>query len=62
MKIHRMLAATALTTLCLVPAICFAASKAEIDQRVAATLTQFNALSPANQSLGRKAAGMLVFP
>lgn len=40
----------------------FADTKAEIDANVAKTLTQFNALNPANKSLANKAAGMLVFP
>jgi lipid-binding SYLF domain-containing protein len=63
MKINTILATTALTMFFLGSAASsIAATKAEIDQRVAATLTGFNALSPANESLGKKAAGMLVFP
>ncbi len=63
MKINNVLAMTTLTIFCLGAAtISVAATKAEIDQRVTATLTEFNALTPANQSLGKKAAGMLVFP
>jgi lipid-binding SYLF domain-containing protein len=63
MKIYNVLATTALTILCLGAATAsIAATKAEIDQRVAATLEEFNALSPANESLARKATGMLVFP
>ncbi len=63
MKISNALAMTALTILCSgAAATSVAAIKAEIDQRVTATLTEFNALTPANQSLGKKAAGMLVFP
>jgi lipid-binding SYLF domain-containing protein len=63
MKIKTILATTAPTMLCLGSAASsIAATKAQIDQRVAATLTGFNALTPANESLGKKAAGMLVFP
>jgi lipid-binding SYLF domain-containing protein len=39
-----------------------AASKAEINQHVAATLTQFHGLNSANKGLVGKSAGMLVFP
>lgn len=39
-----------------------AASKAEIDANVAATLTEFYATSNAGQKLAQQAAGMLVFP
>ncbi len=63
MKMNNLLAMTTLTMLCLgAAATSVAATKAEIDQRVAATLTEFNALTPANESLEGKAAGMLVFP
>ena len=63
MKVNKTLAMTALTILCLgAAATSVAATEAEIDQRVTATLAQFNALTPANESLGKKAAGMLVFP
>ena len=63
MKISNILATTTLTMVCLgAAATSVAATKAEIDQRVAATITEFNALNPANESLGKKAAGMLVFP
>src|ERR1700722_18209637 len=40
----------------------FAATKTQINRRVSASLLQFNAINPANQALGNKAAGMLVFP
>ena len=40
----------------------FAATKAEINRKVSASLLQFNAINPANKTLGDKAAGMLVFP
>src|SRR6185369_12620785 len=63
MKITNVLAITTLTMFFLGAATTsFASTKAEIDQRVAATITEFNALSPANESLAKKAAGILVFP
>ena len=63
MKINNVLAMTALTVLCLGATVAsVAATRAEIDQQVTATLTEFNALSPGNPTLGKKAAGMLVFP
>ena len=63
MKINNVLAMATVTMLCFgAAAPSVAATKAEIDQRVTATLTEFNALSPANESLGKKSAGMLVFP
>ncbi len=63
MKRYKFLAASCLTILGLgMAAVSFAATKAEIDGRVATTLTEFNALNAANESLGQKAAGMLVFP
>jgi lipid-binding SYLF domain-containing protein len=40
----------------------FAATKAQIDRRVSKTLVQFDTINPANQTLGDKAAGVLVFP
>jgi lipid-binding SYLF domain-containing protein len=40
----------------------FAASATQIDKRVSATVRHFDAINPANKSLGDKAAGMLVFP
>jgi lipid-binding SYLF domain-containing protein len=40
----------------------FAASKAEINERVSVTLQQFDSLNTANRTLGDKAAGILVFP
>lgn len=63
MKISIVLAMTTLTIVCVgAAATSTAANKAEIDQRVTATTTEFNALNPANENLGKKAAGMLVFP
>jgi lipid-binding SYLF domain-containing protein len=40
----------------------FAATKTQINRRVSASLLQFDAINPANEALGHKAAGMLVFP
>jgi lipid-binding SYLF domain-containing protein len=62
MKIKHVFASISLLILSLAAAASFAATKAEIDQRVAATLTQFNALNPANVDLAKKASGILVFP
>jgi lipid-binding SYLF domain-containing protein len=63
MKINNVFAMTTMAILCLGSvATAEAASKAEIDQRVTETLTEFNALNTANEGLGKKAAGMLVFP
>jgi lipid-binding SYLF domain-containing protein len=39
-----------------------AATKAQIDERVIATVKEFNALNTGNAGLSRKAAGVLVFP
>jgi lipid-binding SYLF domain-containing protein len=39
-----------------------AATRMEIDERVAATVKEFNALHADNAALARKAAGVLVFP
>ena len=63
MKTSHGLAMAALTIICLgSTATAVAASKAEIDARVTATVTEFNALSPANESLSKKASGVLIFP
>ncbi len=63
MKMQNLLAATGLSLLGLgVTAAAVAATRAEIDQRVVTTLSEFHALSPANVGLETKAAGMLVFP
>jgi lipid-binding SYLF domain-containing protein len=40
----------------------FAATEAQIDQRVSMTLHHFNHINSANRSLEDRAAGMLVFP
>ena len=53
--------AAGLTILCL-GAASFAASKVDIDRGVVTSLNDFNALNAANGTLGKKAAGMLVFP
>jgi lipid-binding SYLF domain-containing protein len=39
-----------------------AASKVQIDERVSATVKEFNSLHSGNEALTRKAAGILVFP
>lgn len=63
MKMHKVLAVTGLSILGLgVTATSFAATKAEIDERVVATLSEFQALKPSNEGLSAKAVGMLVFP
>lgn len=63
MNTSNLLAAVSLMTLGLAAtAPALAADKAEIDKNVTATLSEFYALSPANESLAKKAAGMLVFP
>jgi lipid-binding SYLF domain-containing protein len=62
MKIKHVLASTVLLILSLGTAASFAATKAEIDERVAATLAEFNALNPANVDLAKKASGILIFP
>ena len=53
--------AAGLTILCL-GAVSFAASKVDIDKGVVSSLSEFNALNTANGTLGKKAAGILVFP
>ena len=40
----------------------FAASRAELNKRVTATKSEFNALKPTHASLLNKAAGVLIFP
>jgi lipid-binding SYLF domain-containing protein len=63
MKINHVLAMAALTMICLGSATSVvAASKTEIDQRVTKSITEFNSLSGANESLGKKASGVLIFP
>jgi lipid-binding SYLF domain-containing protein len=63
MKIKQVMATAGLTILALAAAgAALAASKAEIDERVGTTLSQFQSLNPANKTLQDKAAGMLVFP
>ena len=63
MKINHVLATAGLTILGLAAAgTTLAASKAQIDKRVTATLSQFDALNAANRTLSDKSAGMLVFP
>ncbi len=63
MNMHNLLAVAGLSILGLgLTVTAVAATTAEIDQRVVATLSEFHALSPANKSLENKAAGMLIFP
>lgn len=62
MNTKKLLAAASLTLLGLAATTAFTASKEDINTNVAATLTEFNALNTSNKSLGKKAAGMLVFP
>jgi len=63
MKINRVLITTGLTIFGLAATgAALAVSKADIDQRVTTALGQFEAMNPANKSLGHKSAGMLVFP
>lgn len=63
MKSVRILAVTGVSILgALVSISSFAATKAEIDQRVTATVSEFNGLHTANGKLMKKAAGVLVFP
>jgi lipid-binding SYLF domain-containing protein len=63
MKTSNILAATGLMLLGLATSgTTVAATGAEIDARVVQTLKDFNALNKANEGLGKKAAGILVFP
>jgi lipid-binding SYLF domain-containing protein len=63
MKPINLLAVTGVSILgTLVSIATFAASRAEIDQRVTATVSEFNSLHTANAGLTKKAAGVLVFP
>ncbi len=55
-------AAAAVTMLGLGTAVTFAATKSDIDEDVAKSLVDFNALHPSNGGLAKQAAGMLVFP
>ncbi|MFZ1098276.1 MAG: lipid-binding SYLF domain-containing protein [Steroidobacteraceae bacterium] len=62
MNIKFVLATTGLAIALAGGVTAFAASEAQIDNRVSATLVHFNALNPENKTLGDKAAGVLVFP
>ena len=63
MKISRNWATTGLVLLGLgATATVLADTREEIDRNVTATLSEFHAMNPANASLAKKAAGMLVFP
>jgi lipid-binding SYLF domain-containing protein len=63
MTIKSILANTGLTMLALsAAALASGATKSQIDERVNATLTQFDSFNTANKTLANKAAGVLVFP
>ena len=63
MNMKLSLATTGFTILALASSSAlFAASKAEINDRVSVTLQQFDSFNKANKALGEKAAGVLVFP
>jgi lipid-binding SYLF domain-containing protein len=63
MKINHVLATAGLTIIAVAATgAALANTKAEIDERVGATLNQFESLNPSNKSLQAKSAGMLVFP
>ena len=57
-----LLATAALTVFSLGASLSFAAQKADIDEDVAKSLSDFYALNPSNAGLAKQAAGMLVFP
>ena len=62
MNIKIVLATTGLAIALAAGVTAFAATEAQIDNKVSATLVHFNALNPENKTLGNKAAGVLVFP
>ena len=63
MKTQIALAVASLTLLGIAAtAPALAHNKAEVDRQVSESLTQFEAINPANKSLSGKSAGMLVFP
>ena len=63
MKIFKILALTGLSIAGLgASASVLAATKAQIDERVTATVKEFNTLHVSNAKLSKKAAGVLVFP
>lgn len=63
MKTRSVLITTGLALLGLASTVSVLASeKSEIDERVTAAVSQFEALNPANHALMAKAAGVLVFP
>jgi lipid-binding SYLF domain-containing protein len=63
MKMKLILAGTGLAIAALgTSSAVYAATKVQIDHRVSRTMEHFDAIDPANLSLGNKAAGMLVFP
>ncbi len=63
MKISRLLAVSGLSILGIGAALpSSAATKTQIDEKVAATVTEFNSLHTGNVKLSKKAAGVLIFP
>jgi lipid-binding SYLF domain-containing protein len=63
MKMKMTLAGTGFTILALASgSALFAATKADINERVSVTLQQFDSFNKANRALGERAAGVLVFP
>lgn len=63
MKLNFSMAVTGLTMLALIASSAtFAATKSQINERVTATLGQFDSINSANKTLSDKAAGVLVFP
>jgi lipid-binding SYLF domain-containing protein len=63
MKSRNLVAAAGVAAIALlVSAVSFAASKAEIDERVHVAMHQFYSLNPQNKDLVARAKGVLVFP
>src|ERR1700691_1230815 len=63
MKLKLSMAVTGLTMLAVIASSAtFAATKSQINERVNATLGEFDAINSANKNLSDKAAGVLVFP
>ena len=63
MKVLNTLAATSVAVIGMMVAVpVLAASKAEIDKKVTATLSEFDSLNTGNDKLMKKSSGVLVFP
>jgi lipid-binding SYLF domain-containing protein len=62
MNRSNVLAAAAVTIFSLGATLSYAAATGDIDKAVVTSLSDFNALHASNPGLGKKAAGMLVFP